>query len=374
MKTIEVFDMTQFESLRAIGADVTQIVKLAVAGQSIALPLYKVKLQDVEDAQVFETFVKEQFGSLKGLIEAEYSLYSSVPGRQVVKDWVRAGAFAEELRAYALTTGCHTHKATNQKTKSTCYGALHAYLEICDLTDPMVSTTQNICHLDAMIKRVTTREELIKFLDLLVQNRHAAGVQERVLSKGFPNLDRHIAWYRITESMLYERNVKAFEAESPSLALGLRSLGLEEAVGNRQADSLTKALVDQVLVDHGFPPFGDRSKVSAEGLMAKYLDHLMTEVVSMLLPQDKVTVWYRTANGMSFHSGRIRLDDMVTQVRVYAGSRLIATAKVSEFLMGRGDMTSRLANARWAVSNAVRQALVSGKAEEIEVLSTGRFN
>lgn len=89
MKTIEVFDTKQFEPLRAIGADVTQIVKLAVAGQSIALPLYKVKLQDAKGAQVFETFVKEQFGSLKGLIEAEYSLYSSVPGRQVVKDWVR---------------------------------------------------------------------------------------------------------------------------------------------------------------------------------------------------------------------------------------------------------------------------------------------
>lgn len=44
MKTIEVFDTTQFEPLRAIGADVTQIVKLAVAGQSIARPLYKVKL------------------------------------------------------------------------------------------------------------------------------------------------------------------------------------------------------------------------------------------------------------------------------------------------------------------------------------------
>lgn len=374
MKTIEVFDTTQFESLRAIGADVDHMIKLAVAGKSIVWPLYRIELYDAEGAQVFETFVKEQFGSLKGLIEAEYSLYSSVPGRQVVKDWVRAGAFAEELRAYALTTQCHTHKATGQKTKSTCYGALKAYLEVCDLTDPMVSTTQNICHLDAMIKRVTTREELIKFLDLLVQNREAAGVRERVLSKGFPNLDRHIAWYRITESMLYERNVKAFEAENPNLTLGLRSLGLEEAVGNLQADSLTKALIDQVLVDHGFPPFGDRSKVSAEGLMAKYLDYLMTEVVSMLLPEAKVTVWYRTANGMSFHSGRIRLDDTVTQVRVYSDKELMVTAKVSEFLMGRGDMTARLANARWAVSNAIRQALLSGKTEEIEVLSTGRFN
>jgi len=374
MKTIEVFDAGIFEPYRALGIDVDKMTKLAVAGKSIVFELYRVKLNTALEAQLFETLVKEQFGSLKGLIEAEYSLYSSVPGRQVVKDWVRAGAFAEELRAYALTTQCHTHKATNQKTKSTCYGALHAYLEVCDLTDPMVSTTQNICHLDAMIKRVTTREGLIKFLDLLVQNRHARGVQERVLSKGFPNLDPHIAWYRITESMLYERNVKAFEAENPNLTLGLRSLGLEEAVGNMQADALTKALVDQVLVDHGFPPFGDRSKVSTEGLMAKYLDHLMTEVVSMLLPENKVAVWYRTANGMSLHSGRIRLDDTVTQVRVYAGSRLIATAKVSEFLIFRGDMTARLANARWAVSNAIRQALVSGKAEEIEVLSTGRFN
>ena len=142
---------------------------------------------------------------------------------------------------------------------------------------------------------------------------------------------------------MYERNVDTFEAENPNLTLGLRSLGLEGAVGDIQADSLTKALVDQVLVDHGFPPFGDRSKVSAEGLMAKYLGRLMSEVVSMLLPENKVAVWYRTANGISLHSGRIRLDDMVTQVRVYVGSQLVATAKVSEFLMGRGDMTSQIA-------------------------------
>ena len=94
----------------------------------------------------------------------------------------------------------------------------------------------------------------------------------------------------------------------------------------------------------------------------------------MLLPENKVAVWYRTANGMGFHSGRIRLDDTVTQVRVYSDKELMVTAIVSEFLMGRGDMTARLANARWAVSNAIRQALLSGKTEEIEVLSTGRFN
>lgn len=373
MKTIEVFDTKQFEPLRAIGVDVTQIVKLAVAGQPIALPLYKVKLQNAEGAQVFETFVKEQFGSLKGLIEAEYSLYTSQVGRRVVKDWVRAGAFGEELRAYALTTQCHTHKATNQKTKSTCYGALHAYLEVCDLTDPMVSTTQNICHLDAMIKRVTTREGLIKFLDLLVQNRHARGVQERVLSKGFPNLDRHIAWYPIVEETLYTRNVKTFKAENPSLALALQSLGLEEVVGDPQADSLTKALVDQVLVDHDFPPFGDRSKVSAEGLMAKYLGHLMVETVSTFLPEDELEIWCHTANGLRFPEGRLRFDDMVTEVRVYAGEKLIATAKVNELLNAYGDMTARLAHARWAVPHAIRQALLRGKTDGIVVLGNGTF-
>ena len=373
MKTIEVFDAGIFEPYRALGIDVDKMTKLAVAGKSIVFELYRAELNTALEAQLFETLVKDQFGSLKGLIEAEYSLYNTMVGRRVVKDWVRAGAFGEELRAYALTTQCHTHKATNQKTKSTCYGALHAYLEVCDLTDPMVSKTQNICHLDAMIKRVTTREELIKFLDLLVQNRHATGVQERVLSKGFPNLDRHVAWYRITESMLYERNVKAFEAENPSLTLALLSLGLEGAVGNMQADALTKALVDQVLVDHDFPPFGDRSKVSAEGFMAKYLGHLMVEAVSTFLPKDELEIWCHTANGLRFHSGRLRFDDMVTQVRVYTGSQLIATAKVSEFLIFRGDMTARLANARWAVSNALRQALLGGKAEGIVVLGNGTF-
>ncbi len=373
MKTIEVFNTEQFEPYHALGLDVDKMTKLVVAGKSIVFELYRVKLNTALQAQLLEALVKDQFGSLKGLIEAEYSLYSSVPGRQVVKDWVRAGAFAEELRAYALTTQCHTHKATNQKTKSTCYGALHAYLEVCDLTDPMVSKTQNICHLDAMIKRVTTREGLIKFLDLLVQNRHARGVQERVLSKGFPNLDRHIAWYPIVEETLYTRNVKDFEAENPSLTLGLRSLGLEEAVGSRQADSLTKALVDQVLVDHDFPPFGDRSKVSAEGLMAKYLGRLMTETVSTFLPEDELEIWCHTANGLRCLEGRLRFDDMVTEVRVYTGNKLIVTAKVNELLNAYGDMTARLAHARWAVPHAIRQALLRGKTDGIVVLGNGTF-
>lgn len=373
MKTIDVFNAEQFEPYRALGLDVDKMTKLVVAGKTIVFELYRVKLNTALQAQLFEALVKDQFGSLKGLIEAEYSLYTSQVGRGVVKDWVRAGAFAEELRAYALTTQCHTHKATNQKTKSTCYGALHAYLEVCDLTDPMVSTTQNICHLDAMVKRVTTREGLVKFLDLLVQNRGAAGVQERVLSKGFPNLDRHIAWYPIVEATLYTRNVKTFEAENPSLTLALQSLGLEEVVGNPQADSLTKALVDQVLVDHGFPPFGDRSKVNAEGLMANYLGRLMIEAVSTFLPQDGLTVWYRTANGMSIHSGRSRLDDALTQVVVYEGQKLIATTKVYELLTVRGDMTAKLAHARWAVPHAIRQALLRGKTDGIVVLGNGTF-
>lgn len=241
------------------------------------------------------------------------------------------------------------------------------------MTDPMVSKTQNICHLDAMIKRVTTREGLIKFLDLLVQNRHARGVQERVLSKGFPNLDRHIAWYSIAEETLYTRNVKAFKAENPSLTLALRSLGLEEVVGDPQADSLTKALVDQVLVDHDFPPFGDRSKVSTEGLMAKYLSHLMVETVSTFLPEDELEIWCHTANGLRFPEGRLRFDDMVTEVRVYADKKLIVTAKVNELLNAYGDMTARLAHARWAVPHAIRQALLRGKTNGIVVLGNGTF-
>ena len=373
MRVVETFDMSIFEQLRALGADVDLAIKLAVAGKSLAESLYTVNLQGTEATHLFESFVKGQFGGLRGLIESDTDAYNTPTRQAQINRWVKAGTFAEELREYALATQCQSHGATRNKTKSTCYGTLFAYLEVSDLTDPVVSTSTNLCHLDAMVDRVTTREGLIKFLDLLVQNRHARGVQERVLSKGFPNLDRHIAWYSIVEETLYTRNVKTFKAENPSLTLALRSLGLEEIVGDPQADSLTKALVDQVLVDHANPPFGDRSKVSTEGLMAKYLGHLMVEAVSTFLPEDELEIWCHTANGLRFPEGRLRFDDMVTEVRVYAGKKLIATAKVNELLNAYGDMTARLAHARWAVPHAIRQALLRGKTDGIIVLGNGTF-
>ena len=208
-------------------------------------------------------------------------------------------------------------------------------------------------------------------MKLLVATPKTGAIQNRIFSKGFPNLA--IDWRPIVEETLYTRNVKTFKAENPSLALALRSLGLEEVVGDPQADSLTKALVDQVLVDHGFPPFGDRSKVSTEGLMAKYLGHLIVEAVSTFLPEDELEIWYHTANGLRFPEGRLRFDDMATEVRVYAGKKLIATAKVNELLNAYGDMTARLAHARWVVPHAIRQALLRGKTDGIVVLGNGTF-
>lgn len=112
MRVVETFDLSIFEQLRDAGAEVDLAIKLAVAGKPLAESLYAVELEGVEAIGLFESFVKDQFGGLIGLIESDKASYNAEMGQAQVRRWVQAGAFDDELRRYALTTQRQSHGAT----------------------------------------------------------------------------------------------------------------------------------------------------------------------------------------------------------------------------------------------------------------------
>ena len=222
MKVIDTFDTNVFEPYLRLGIDMELAVKLLVAGKSIAPALYKANVWQVGAVELLEDLIKTYFGSLKDFIESDYETYKVTQHHRKVGDWVKAGAFAEELREYAEATGCESHMATSKKTKSTCYGALFYYLQKCDLTDPMVSESTHLCHLDAMIDRVTTREALDKFLNLLAQNEHSITIWHRILDNGFRYLHSGTNGYKVARQFLSER------PELEDMRKSLQMLGLVE--------------------------------------------------------------------------------------------------------------------------------------------------
>lgn len=205
MKVIDTFDTNVFEPYLRLGIDMELAVKLLVAGKSIAPALYKANVWQVGAVELLEGLIQTYFGSLKGFIESDYEAYKVTQHHRKVGDWVKAGAFAEELRQYAEATECESHMATSKKSKSTCYGALFYYLPKCDLTDPMVSNSTNLCHLDAMVDRVATREALDRFLNLLAQNEYSITIWYRILTKRFPSLRPGTNGYKVVQQFLRER-------------------------------------------------------------------------------------------------------------------------------------------------------------------------
>lgn len=222
MKVIGTFDTEIFEPYRRLGIDMELAVKLAVAGKSIAPSLYKADVWQLGAVELLQDLIKTHFGSLKGFIESDYKTYKEAYSHRKVGDWVKAGAFAEEMRGYAEATKCESHMATSKKTKSTCYGALFYYLEKCDLTDPMVSESTNLCHLDAMVDRVTTREALDRFLHLLAQNEHSITIWHRIVTNGFRYLHPGTNGYKVVDRFLRER------PELEDMRKSLQMLGVVE--------------------------------------------------------------------------------------------------------------------------------------------------
>lgn len=126
----------------------------------------------------------------KGFIESDYKAYQTAERQRSVGNWVKAGAFAEEMRECAEATQCMSHQATHKKGPSTCYGALFYYLENCELTDPMISKSTNLCHLDAMRKRVDSAEAFERFKQL-AEKADSPGLVWHIVDEagGFPHYD-----------------------------------------------------------------------------------------------------------------------------------------------------------------------------------------
>lgn len=328
--------------------------------------VYAVELEGTETIRLFESFVKDQFGGLSGLIKSDMDAYNTPASQSSVNRWVQAGTFDEELRRYALASGRQSHGATRNKFKSNCYGALFAYLEVSDLTDPLVSESTNLCHLDAMVDRVTTREALDKFLKLLVATPKTGTIQNRIFGKGFPNLT--INWRPIMEEALYERDLSTFETDYPECALALKSLGLYDQLGNREADDLTKCLINRVLDEHDCPTFGESDVVNMEQLMARYLGRLMLNTLKTLLPKTSLRLLGVTggAEYVPVEDGHLDGQDYY-RMEVYHKGPLVAYATVARFLYGYGTFTSAALHAQYEVVNDLLRAARHGKLENVHL-------
>lgn len=368
MKVMETFDLSIFERLRDAGAEVDLAIKLAVAGKSLAESLYAVELVGAEAIGVLESFVKDRFGGLRGLIESDMDAYNTPANQSSVNRWVQAGAFDEELHRYALASGRQSHGATRNKFKSNCYGALFAYLEVCDLTDPLVSESTNLCHLDAMVDRVTTREALDKFLKLLVATPKTGAIQNRIFSKGFPNLDSDLDWRPIMEEVLYERDLSTFETDYPECTLALKSLGVYDQLGNREADTLTKCLINRILDEHDCPTLGESDVVNSEQLMARYLGRLMLNTLKILLPKTSLRLVGVTSRAEYIPVEDGHLDGQVYyRMEVYGKGPLMAYATVARFLYGYGTFTSAALHAQYEVVDGLLRAARHGKLENVHL-------
>lgn len=366
MRVIETFDLSIFEQLRDLGADVELAIKLAVAGKSLAESLYAAELEGTEAIRLFESFVKEQFGGLRGLIESDMDAYNTPASQSSVNRWVKSGIFDDELHRYALATQRQSHGATRNKFKSNCYGALFTYLENCELTDPIVSTSTNLCHLDAMVDRVTTREALDRFLKLLVATPKTGAIQNRIFGKGFPNLA--MDWRPIMEEALYERDLSTFERDYPECTLALKSLGLYEQLGNREADDLTKCLINRILDEHDCPTFGDVDVINQEQLMARYLGRLMRNTLKALLPKTLLRLVGVTSRAEYIQVEDGHLDGQVYyRMEVYGEGPLMAYATVTRFLYGYGTFTSAALHAQYEVVNDLLRAARRNKLENVHL-------
>lgn len=366
MRVVETFDLRIFERLRALGAGVDLAIKLAVAGKPLAESLYAVELEGTEAIRLFESFVKDQFGGLRGLIESDMDAYNTPANQSSVNRWVQAGAFDEELHRYALATQRQSHGATRNKFKSNCYGALFTYLENCELTDPLVSESTNLCHLDAMVDRVTTRETLDKFLKLLVATPKTGAIQNRIFGKGFPNLT--IDWRPVMEEALYDRDLSTFETDYPKCTLALKSLGLYDQLGHREADALTKCLINRVLDDHDCPTFGDVDVVNQEQLMARYLGRLMLNTLKTLLPKASLSLMGVTNRVEYIQVEDGQLDGQVYyRMEVYGKGPLMAYATVARFLYGYGTFTSAALHAQYEVVDGLLRAARHNKLENVHL-------
>ena len=153
----------------------------------------------------------------------------------------------------------------------------------------------------------------------------------------------------------YEEILEGHKAANLGLTVALASLEVYGALGLVKTDALTRTLVDQVLVDHGFPAFGNRMHVSDRGLLAQYLGYVMVDVLtSWSIVEGPLTVVGILPDGTEVVLGEVGFDGDYVQVMVRQGDDVVvAPVTLSEFMNG-SDVTDWLMFTRVQVVTSFR--------------------
>lgn len=153
----------------------------------------------------------------------------------------------------------------------------------------------------------------------------------------------------------YEEILAGYKAAQMGLTIALASLEVYDALGMVKEDALTRTLVDQVLVDHGFPAFGDRLGVSDRGLLAQYLGYVMVDLlVSWRMAEGPLTAVGILPDGTEVVLEEVGFDGDYVQVMVRQGDDVVvAPVTLSDFMNGL-DVTDWLMLTRVQVVTSFR--------------------
>ena len=170
------------------------------------------------------------------------------------------------------------------------------------------------------------------------------------------------------EEALYERDLSTFEVDYPECTLALKSLGLYDQLGNREADALTKCLINRILDEHDCPTFGESDVVNQEQLMARYLGRLMLSTLKTLLPKTSLRLVGVTSRAEYIPVEDGHLDGQeYYRMEVYGKGPLTAYATVARFLYGYGTFTSAALHAQYEVVDGLLGAARCNKLENVHL-------
>ena len=163
----------------------------------------------------------------------------------------------------------------------------------------------------------------------------------------------------------YEEILAGYKAANFGLTIALASLEVYGALGLVKTDALTRTLVDQVLVDHGFPAFGNRMHVSDRGLLAQYLGYVMVDLLtSWGMIEGSLTAVGVLRDGTEVVLEEVGFDGDYVQVMVRQGEDMMEVGPLSE-LMNGSDVTDWLMSTRVRVVAGMRDHFVKLKRQMV---------
>lgn len=159
----------------------------------------------------------------------------------------------------------------------------------------------------------------------------------------------------VMEAEHYEEILAGYKAAQMGLTIALASLEVYDALGMVKEDALTRTLVDQVLVDHGFPAFGDRLGVSDRGLLAQYLGYVMVDLLtSWRMAEGPLTAVGILPDGTEVVLEEVGFDGDHDAVMIRQGQDVVvAPVRLADFMNG-SDVTDWLMFARVQVVTSFR--------------------